>query len=548
MTTRRAPAAPRRAQVVGHPHAQRQFLTGIQTVADLLAPTLGPLGGHVAGSANANARYELFDDAGTVVRRLLSLGTPQADIGAMLMRNMIWRMQQRFGDGGSTAAVLARALAVRGVRLQAAGINPMELARGLQSATATAVAAIKVQAQPISSEVELARLAYTVTGHQPLSAVLGEMRFLLGAEGHIQIDKLVAPYLERRYIAGAHFKAQISSMYFYTDTARRSAVLTAAAVAIVDEPLQSAEAALALLEAALAVDAKTLLILAPEISGPALNLLVTNQQAPPEKRKLALLGVKLTATTNERGAQLTDIGVLTGAALLGQGRLRSVQSVRGEDLGRAARVEFAHEGLTLVAQDAHRADIRAEAAAVQARLAAMEPTDADRPELTRRLATLTGGVGELKIGANSQLERTMLFDTATRALHVLTAAQRSGVVAGGGAAFIHALPALDALPLAGDQAAGARLLAESLDAPLRQIAHNAGVDSSAVIAQRVADAGAPMTFDAYSHALVDGPAQGVVDATEVVIGILLNAVSCALMALTTDTIVYHRAPEQSLNP
>lgn len=538
----------RRAQVVGQPHAQRQFLTGIHIVADLLAPTLGPLGGRVAGSANANAKYELFDDAGTIVRRLLSLGTPQADIGAMLMRNMIWRMEQRFGDGGAAAAVLAREIAVRGVRLQAAGINPMELSRGLQVAAAAAVGALKAQAQPISSEEELARLAYAVTGHQPLSAVLGEMRFLLGPEGHIQIDKLVAPYLERRYIAGAHFKAQISSMYFYTDAAQRDAVLTTPAVALVDEPLQSAEAALALLEAALAIGATALLILAPEISGPALNLLVTNQQAPADKRKLALLGAKLTATANERGAQLTDISVLTGAALLGQGRLRSVHSARAEDLGQATRVEFAHEGLTIVAQDAHRAALRDEAAAVQTRLAAMPISDADRPELTRRLATLTGGVGELKIGASSQLERTLLFDTATRALHVLTAAQRSGVVAGGGAALVHALPALRDLPLEGDRRMGASLLAECLDAPLRQIAHNAGVDSPAVIAHRVAEAGAPAAFDAFTHAIVDGPAHGVADAAEVVIGILLNAVSCALMALTTDTIVYHRAPEQSLNP
>ncbi len=538
----------RRAQVVGQPHAQRQFLTGIHIVTDLLAPTLGPLGGHVAGSANANAKYELFDDAGTVVRRLLSLGTPEADIGAMLMRNMVWQLQQRFGDGGTTAAVLARALAVRGVRLQAAGVNAMELARGLNAATAAAAAAIMAQAQPVSSEVELARLAYTVTGHQPLSAVLGEMRFLLGAEGQIQIEKLVAPYLERRYIAGAHFKAGIASMYFYTDVATRSAVLVAPAVALMDEPLQSAEGALALLEAAVSADAKALLIVAPEISGPALNLLVTNQQAPADKRKLALLGVKLAATANERGAQLVDIGLLTGASLLGQGRQRSVRSARAADLGQGARVEFAREGLTIVAQGGQQADIRAEAEAVQARLAAMAVSDADRPELTRRLATLTGGVGELRIGANSQLERTMLFDTATRALHVLRAAQRSGVVAGGGSAFVHARQAVADLPLTGDQRMGAALLEECLDAPLRQIARNAGVDSPAVMVQRVAEGGAPMAFDAYSHAIVNGPEGGVVDAAAVVVGILRSAVSCAAMALTTDTIVYHRAPEQSMKP
>ncbi len=481
----------RRAQVVGQPDAQHQFLTGIHAIADLLAPTLGPLGGHVAGSANANTKFELFDDAGTVVRRLLSLGTPQADIGAMLMRNMIWRMQQRFGDGGTTAAVLARAIVARGVRLQAAGVNSMELARGLQAAAAAVVAALKDQAQPVDHEDDLARLAYAITGERPLSAALGEMRYLLGPEGQIQIEKLVAPYLERRYVAGAQFKAQIASMYFYTDAARHQAVLGESAVALVDEPLQSAEAALALLEAALAAGAGSLLIVGPEISAQALNLLVMNQQAPAEKRKLALLGVKLAAAPNERNAQLTDLGLLTGATLLGKGHLRGVRSVRGEDLGKVARAEFVHERLTVAAIDADRSDIRAAAADVQARLATLDSSDADRPELTRRLATLTGGIGELKIGAHSDLERNMLFDKATRALQVLAAAQRSGVVAGGGAALVHALPALRNLQLDGDRAMGVALLAESLDAPLRQIAHNAGVDSTALIAGRVAADGAP---------------------------------------------------------
>ncbi len=540
----------RRAQVVGPPDAQRQFLSGIHTVANLLAPTLGPLGGHVAGSANASSKttYELWDDAGTTMRRLISLGTPQQDVGAMLVRGMVWRMEQRLGDGGASAAVLARAIAARGIRLLAAGVNAMDLAKGIRKATEAAWQAVLAQAQPVADEDDLARLADSVTHVRDLSAVLGEICYLLGPEGHVQIEKYVAPYLERRYLAGAHFRAQTASMYFYTDAAKRSAVLTQPAVVLLDEPLTSQEAALALMEAALARKATALLIVAPETSGAALNLLVANQQAPTAKRKLALLAVKLKAAGDERSIQMADLGVLTGAALLGRSGVRPAASCRADDLGRAARAEFAGEGVTLVAEDARRAAVRSEAEALQAHLATVPFDAADRPLLTRRLATLTGGVGELKIGANSQLERDALFETATRALRVLTAAQRTGVVAGAGAALVHALPAVQALEIAGDARMGVQVVAESLAAPLKQIAHNAGVEHPATVVQRVAEAGPPCTYDAYTNSIVDGRRAGVLDAAEVSAAVLVNAASCALMALTTGTIVYHRAPKQSLEP
>jgi chaperonin GroEL len=538
----------RRAQVVGKPDAQQQFLTGIHAVSNLLGPTMGPLGGHVAGSANTNKQVEVWDDAGTAVRRLIGLGTPQADIGAMLIRNMVWRLEQRVGDGGTTAAVLACEIASRGIRLLAAGVNPMELARGLRIAADAVVGHLRTQAWSLEDENDLSRLALTVTHHPELSTVLGEMRFLLGPEGHIHIEKFVAPYLERQYISGAHFKAQIASMYFYTDSALRTAVLNSPAVAIVDEPLRDVDAALPLLEAALEKKAGSLLIITPELSGAALNLLVTNQQAPTEKRKLGLLAVRLTALTDERSGQLTDVGVLTGASVLGEGRMRSPRKVRSEDIGVAERVEFGHDGLTVVATAAHRDDIRHEAEAVQQVLREMPFSDPTRPILTRRLATLSGGVGELKIGANSQLERNVLFDTAERALRVLTTASRHGVVPGGGAALVHASKAVKDLSLTGDIAFGASLLGEALSAPLRQIAHNAGADHPQLFAQRVLDAGGRATFDAFTSSVVDADEAGIVDSTEVTIATLLSAVSCALMALTTDTIVYHRNPVQSMEP
>ncbi len=542
-----------RAQVVGRPQAQRDFLKGIHALADLLAPTMGPLGGRIAGSTNDNQRIELWEGSATVVRRVISLGSPSLDVGAMLLRNMVWRLEQRVGDGGATAAVLARRIAARGMRLLAAGVDAMELARGLRLAADVALAAVRAQSRPVQDEDALSHMALAVTGEPELSALLGELRAILGADGHVRLEKLVAPWLERSYIAGAHFPAQIASMYLYTDVAARTAVLTNAAVALVDEPLTSSEAALALCEAALAGGASSLLVLAPEVSGGALSLLVSNQQQPAEKRKLSLLAVRLVAVAAERGEQLADLEALVGATPLGAGRTRSPQRARPADLGRAQRVEFAADGIAVVGPPERRAALRHEAAALQQRLDALAFDDETRPALVRRLAGLTGGIAELRIGAGSQYERDRLHSSAERALKVLTAAQRGGAVPGAGAAFLHTRPALfelagDATRLPGDRAFGARLLAEALDAPLAQIARNAGFEYPAAVVARVADCGAPFTWDARTNTLVHAFDAGLLDATEVTTAVLTSAVSAAVMALTTDTIVYHRNPAASFEP
>ena len=220
-------------------------------IADLLAPTLGPTGGPVASGPDAGSRVEILDDAATIVRRIISLGLPQKDVGAMVMRNLIWRVGQRAGDGGATAAVLARAIYKEGLRLSNAGLNQMRLSRGIEEGVRIATEALLAQARPVSGENELAAVARTITKDDALSAVLGEMSYLLGPDAHVIIEKYVAPYLQRRYIAGAHFGAEISSMYFYTQPEQKKTVLNEPAVAMLEERLDQAEQVVPLMEAAL---------------------------------------------------------------------------------------------------------------------------------------------------------------------------------------------------------------------------------------------------------------------------------------------------------
>ena len=541
-----------RPGVIGQPTSHRQFLHGINMIADLLAPTLGPNGGPVASGPDAGKRVEILDDAATIVRRIISLGRPQRDIGAMIMRNLIWRVGQRAGDGGATAAVLARAIYQEGLRLNNAGFNQMRLIRGIDEGVRIATEVLQAQARPVVGENELAAVARTITKDKALSAVLGEMSYLLGPDAHVIIEKYVAPYLHRRYIAGAHFGAEISSMYFYTQPDLKKAVLTAPALALLEERLTTAEQVIPLMEAAVRAGAKALTIVAQEVSGGALGALVTNNQAPEDKKKLSIVAVKLKAVGQEAKWAMTDLALLSGATILGPNTPRKAAHAQAEDLGRTQRVEFLNNGLVVMAHDANRAAIQQEVTSLRMRVDSLTLDDEDRPKLIKRLGTLTGGVGELKIGAHTKGEREMRQAQAERALKVLSSAQRGGVVAGGGAALFHCIPALcqaaDQMNGQEEVAHGIRLLARALAAPLRQIIRNAGVDASELMMQRVRDAGPQATFDVFSGSVVDAYTAGVLDVTDIVTKVLQIAASGATMALSTDTIVYHRKPQESMTP
>lgn len=541
-----------RPQVVGQPTTSKHFKKGINTIADLLAPTLGPTGGHIASQRDSGQKVELLDDAATIVRRILSLGSAQDDIGAMTMRSLIWRVSQRAGDGGATAAVLARAVYNEGLRLVTAGANAVRLERGVDRAVDIVVDTLYQLARPVQDENMLSAAARTLTKEEDMSAVMGEMSYLLGPDAQVMVEKFVAPYLEREYIAGAYYKSNIASMYFYTDAQRKRAALNGPAVAIIDGKLTAAEQALPLLEGALKLGKKALVIVAADISGPALSLLVANNQAKKEKKKLDILGVKPSVVGDERRWAWTDLAVLTGATVLGPDHGLDPADATPAQLGQAQRVEFANKGFVLVAPKESRGAIQDEVNKLRHYIAETPLDDEDRPKYVNRLSTLTGGVGRLKIGATSKLEREMLYQQAQRSFHVLSAAQRKGVVPGGGAALLHCAAAVRAaIAMNGadsDEIAGMRLIERVLEEPLRQIVHNAHIDTPAVIVDRVLSAGSAATYDATQGKVVDAYETGIVDAADVVATILQTAVSGAIMALTTDAIVYHREPEQSMTP
>jgi chaperonin GroEL len=533
--------------------ARRHLRLGINRMADVLAPTLGPAGTPVVVEGNIRNKYDLLDDAATVARRIISLGDPRLDVGAMLVRSVVWRVAQRAGDGGATAAVLMREILEGGLRQISAGANAMQLVRGIRLGLDTACAALLAQARPCGDESQLAAAARTVTRDDDLSALLGEMSYLLGPDAPVQIETYVAPYLQREYVAGAVYKAKISSAHFYTESERKRAAIPAPAVALLDTNVTTAEQALGLMNAALEAGRSNLLIVAPDISGAALQLLVANHAQPADKRKLAVLGASIMLLGEERTWAVRDLALLSGATIFGTPSGKRPEKATAADLGAALRAEFHAEKLAVVAEHTRRAAVQDEIADLRRRLDGMPLDDEDRAALERRLGALSGGMGILKVGDISKLATDLRKSQAERTFKVLSSVQRSGLVAGAGAAYVHARAVVRAAAAAQvgldeDVRLGMRVLADALPAPMRTLLENAGVEPPAVIIQRVADAGEGATYGWEQGGVVDAHTAGVVDAADVLVTVLQSAASGAIMGLSTDAVVYHKKPRQSLEP
>ncbi len=537
-------------QVVIQPDAGAHLRLGFDLLADLLAPTLGPVGGLVANQQHTDSQPELLDDAATAVRRVMSLGHPRLDVGAMLMRNLVWRITQRVGDGGAMTAVLARAIFRDALRLATAGVNPMIMAKGLRAGAEAVGLALAAQAQPVGTEDDLAAVALTVTNDRPLAQMLGEISYLLGADAHVITEKLVAPYLDRRYLAGANFAAQIASLYFFTDPARQSTVMADGLLVLVDGALANGDDAVHLLTLAAQTEATGITILATGFGDAALSVLVTNHQAA--EPKMAVAGVKLTAVNESLRHAFDDLALLTGATVLGRPHTRPVAKATPGDLAPIRRMEAQGGRVYIQPQRAVNPRIHSLSAELRATLSILPQDAEERPLLQRRLSALTGGMALLQIGAGNKRETELRNANAERGLKVLSAAQHGGVVAGGGAALLHCRPALAPILAQfapdSDEYRGVQVLHRALAAPLTQILENAQVDAPAVWLDRVAEAGPRATYDVFGAQVVDAWDAGILDVAKVMDLVVKTGVSGASMALSTDAIVYHRKPVQSLEP
>ncbi len=535
-----------RAAVAGTEETHENLSSGINAIADLLAPTLGPVGGRVVNERDGTRGPEFLDDAATAVRRILSLGDPRVDIGAMLMRHIVWRVAGQVGDGGAATALLTREIYRQALKMLTAGIGYRELEIGLQAATAVVRQSLKEMAYPVETEDDLALVALTVVKDRNLAATIGELSFLLGADARISVEKFVAPYLAREYHAGANYKAEIASFHLYTDPIRKWAIYGDSTIALVDDTLSEADETVALIEAAMKMGKKSLVIIASHFREEALHVIVRNQTE--EKKKISILGVQLKEIGDPRRMAFRDLTTLTGATILGRNYYAYAARAKQADLGEAMRVQVDRKTLQLQPYRSRTAAVQETVDQLRLRIEGLRVDDDERPEIINRLAALTGGMGVLKVGTNLKQERDVLSALSERALTAASQAHKTGVVPGGGAAFVHARKALDDLELEGEENFGVKVLRDALDAPFLQIVENAGIESPSVAAIRLEEAGPAYAYDVVSKKLVDAHETGLVDVTGVQTAVLETAISGALMALGTNTIVYHRDPSQSMEP
>lgn len=532
--------------VLTKPRAGQSLKSGFDQLARLLSLTLGPTQGVILSHKPETTTLELLDDAATIARRMMALPDRGEDVGAMLLRHLVWRMHTRVGDGCATTAVLAQALLEGATRATAAGANPMLLRRGIERATASAVNALAAQAQPVTNEEILAHVAEAITAEPNLAQILGEIFDLLGPEGHVEIQDFVAPYLEREYLEGGRWDGRLASTHLVTNPRTQRAVLTDCAVVLLDGELSEVGELGPLLEMLLRLEQKQLTLIAREIKGQALTTLVINHQ----RELLKVAAVELRTPGAQALPDFEDLAALTGATLLGDMTGRSLRSLKTADLGTARRVEATMEALIVVGAPAHGETLRRQIERLRTRQAALPPEEEEtRSQLRSRLGRLTGRNAVLKIGAYTKPERDLQRSKAEKALRAIPLALQKGVVPGGGVAYLNCISAVRALEVASeDEAWGREVVAKALEAPFRCIIRNAGRKDEGALLVEAQRRGPSYGYHVLRDEIVEMATAGVLDAADVLRAALETAVSGAVMALTTEVTVLHKKPRQSMEP
>lgn len=534
-----------RPNVVFGRRASEGMFRGAEKLGRLLSLTLGPVKGHIvlARDMGSSDRYEAIADAATIARRIIALPEPTEDVGAMLLRQLVWRVRQKAGDGSATAAVLALAIMREARRCIVAGANAMRLREGVELGARAAVKALQKMAQPLEGQERLAALAAGVCGDAAMGKIIGEIFDTLGPEGIVTVQDYVGFYLDREYIEGSRFKGKFTSRFFLTDTNYKLVQLVRPYIFISEWNLSETAKVQPLLELMLREgEGRPLLVLSASQDGDALSALLANHQ----RGVLQCCGATLSGVGDPMRAALDDLALVTGGRFLYRDGQLNPSDVRLSDLGQAARVEVSEDFVTVFEGAGDRKAIRKRVQMLRSLLP--EAKDAEEAnDIRQRLGRLGGGIAILKVGAPTDKERERLRQQAEEAVNVVAGAYQGGVVAGGGAAYLACIPAVKAVQAEGDVAIGVAILARALEEPMRCLSANAGMDPSVAVA-RCQREGQGYGVDVRSGEVVDMQRAGIMDSVRVLQTALESAVSGASMLFTTGAIFLHRKPELSVEP
>ena len=511
--------------------ARKKLQSGIDQLANTVKVTLGPKGRNVVLGKKYGA--PLITNDGVTIAKEVELEDAFENMGAQLIREVATKTNDIAGDGTTTATVLAQAITREGLKNLSAGANPMVMRKGIDKAVAAAVEAIKANSVPVSGSADIARVGTVSSGDEAIGALIAEAMEKVGTEGVITIEESKTAETGLEVVEGMQFDRGYISPYMVTDTDKMEAVLDDAYILITDKKIASIQEILPILEPVVKAG-KKMIIIAEDVEGDALATLLVNRL----RGNFNCVCVKAPGFGDRRKEMLQDIAILTGGTMISSQLNMELTEATLNDLGRARQVVITKDNTTIVDGAGSAEDIKARANSIRSAIATTT-SDYDREKLQERLAKLSGGVAVIKVGAQTEIAMKEQKLRVEDALNATRAAVEEGIVAGGGTAQVNAVAAVEKLiaHLSGDEKTGAKIVATALQAPIRQIAENAGVDGSVVYEKIRNSKKVGYGYNAYTEQYVDMISAGIVDPTKVTRSSLENAASIAGCVLTTESLV-----------
>jgi len=520
--------------------ARKKLQFGVNKLADTVKVTLGPKGRNVVLDKGFGAPTITND--GVTIAKEIELENKFEDMGAQLIKEVAQKTNDVAGDGTTTATLLAQSMINSGLRNVAAGANPMAIKNGIDKASKVVVETIKKNAKEVSGKSEISQVASISAANQEIGDLIAEVMDTVGKDGVITVEESNTFGMEKEVVEGMQFDNGFVSHYMVTDSTRMVAEFENPKILLTDKKISSIQEILPLLESLAASGQKELVIIAEDVEGEALATLVVNKL----RGTFNVLAVKAPGFGDRRKEMLEDIAVLTGGTVISEDTGTKWESVTVEMLGAARKVTADKDKTTIVDGKGEASKIKSRVEAIRKQIA-VSTSDYDKEKLEERMAKLAGGVGVIKVGAATEVELKEKKHRVEDAVEATKAAIEEGIVPGGGAALIDAIPELKSLNLEGDEAIGAEIVCRALEEPMRMIAQNAGVDGGVVI-EKVRNMNPGEGYNAATGEYGDMIKFGIIDPAKVTRSALQNAASVAAMFLTTEAAVAEKPEKNSPMP
>ena len=523
--------------------ARSAMVRGVDILADTVKVTLGPKGRNVVLEKSFGS--PLITNDGVTIAKEIELEDHFENMGAKLVSEVASKTNDIAGDGTTTATVLTQAIVREGIKNVTAGANPIGIRRGIETAVAAAVEALKNNAIPVANKEAIAQVAAVSSRSEKVGEYISEAMEKVGKDGVITIEESRGMETELEVVEGMQFDRGYLSQYMVTDSEKMVADLENPYILITDKKISNIQEILPLLESILQTS-RPLLIIADDVDGEALPTLVLNKI----RGTFNVVAVKAPGFGDRRKAMLEDIAILTGGTVITEDLGLDLKDATIEALGQAARVTVDKDSTVIVEGAGNPEAISHRVAVIKSQIETTT-SEFDREKLQERLAKLSGGVAVIKVGAATETELKEMKLRIEDALNATRAAVEEGIVAGGGTALVNVIPAVTDLELTGDEATGRNIVLRALEEPVRQIAHNAGFEGSIVI-DRLKNAEVGTGFNAATGEWVNMIDQGIIDPVKVSRSALQNAASVASLILTTEAVVANKpepvAPAPAMDP